>query len=341
MSSMQVPTSSRSEPVHIVTQCSLPKVTTGFSLGQAPVECATDREPYLRERVSLERLRTGLLKELRNADNPEEKKSLWHRIEAVNFEIDLTHDVERRVLLPEAFDHQVMGNQLFFRSPLFSVAHRRARSSHTTFNLGVVGSDSYHYEGPELRQDDALTFLTLLHVAQHFKPGTPVSFSVPDFCRSIGLKYCGTARMQVMESIKRLQSGFLCSATLRVQLIGRFKFASKGAWFVTLDPDILRFFQNKCEVWLDRDVLASLRKGIETWLYAYVRTHWKLIPTPVDDLKAKCGSTATTKNYRDSLLVALRSLAAAEVIDKGFFFDETGRVHWRKGPAADRASVKR
>ena len=114
--------------------------------------------------------------------------------------------------------------------------------------------------------------------------------------------------------------------------MGRFNFPSKGLWSVGLDPAVLRLFRDARAVWMERTLRTSLPTGIATWLYGYIRTQTRLIPTPLNQLQSQCGSTAEPKNFRDSLAIALRHLVAEGIIDSGWKFDDVGRLRWMKGP---------
>lgn len=235
-------------------------------------------------------------------------------------------------LLPGHGDDQLLGIQSLLCTPLFGIAHRGSRERHVVRPLRTQGDNGLIYEGPELRQDDGLVFMSLLNVAQDYVPGQLVAFDPQMFCEAVVGTYGGSARSRLRQTIGRLQKGLLVAPEFQVQLVGRFNCPNKGDWSVSLDSDVLQLFAGAQDVWLGRELRTRLPSGLATWLYGYIRSQTRLIPLPIEYIQKLCGSVASPKNFRDTLRDALEALTDAEVVKAEWRLSRQGRVHWLKGP---------
>ena len=136
-------------------------------------------------------------------------------------------------------------------------------------------------------------------------------------------------RRQLREHVQRLQQGLLIFDTFSVQLCQRFDYPKTGLWTVGLDPQVTKLFERSPKVWFELQGRLSLPEGLATWLYLYVASQTRLIPTPLTKLKTLCGSQASDKAFSNRLRDALKHLAQLGAIDKGWSFDN-GQVRWLK-----------
>lgn len=240
--------------------------------------------------------------------------------------------------LPAHGAKQLISPRVFFLSPLFRVAAKACgREDQVTLDMrSSTGDVLMRYTGPELRQSDGLVFMALLNLTKDQKVGAGVSFSPEELCRKLFHRYDGPLRAALRAHIRRLQRGLLELDSFSVQLCQRFDHPKRGLWRVALDPDVVALFQRSTEVWLNLNQWQKLPEGLATWLYAFVESQTRLIPTPVATLRGMCGSAATPDSFLRTLRQALNALAIAQVIDPGWKVQD-GTVRWMKArqPAAE------
>ena len=226
--------------------------------------------------------------------------------------------------------NQLIADRFMFTSPLFNVSNQNlGRELRVELQLPMENK-VVTYKGPELRQDDGLVFMALLHIARDIKLGTPVGFSAKDLCEALWGYYNGDYRLRLQAIIGRLQQGVLVFETFSAQLVQRFDFPSQGNWSVGLDRDIVKFMSSNTVVWLDLARRLSFGSGLASWLYGYVRSQSSLIPTKVATLQGYCGSKGHLKSFREGLRDALSLLVEAQLLETGWYFDEHDRIHWMK-----------
>lgn len=259
-----------------------------------------------------------------------EKSELYRRLQACRDEEIRLEEMLQTRMLPQHGPSQFIGPRAFLRSSLFRVAGKQCVRADST-SLVLVQHPHVVYRGPELRQSDGLVFIALLHMARDVLMGTPVSFLPESVCRTVFGRYDGNSRGQLLEHIQRLQTGVVVFERFSVQLCLRFDYPRRGPWTVALDPDLLALFEGHAHVWLDVEIRIQLPAGLATWLYGYVRSQSRLIPTRLDVLREASGSDASPRAFMNSMRLALKELAARGVIESGWKL-AAGHVRWMKGP---------
>jgi len=260
-----------------------------------------------------------------------EKSERWNEVHKLNWHIDY---LEGR--LANDFIHlhgpsQFLGNRELLTSPIFNIRNPKSpRSEQVEILLNRRKEGNIKYQGPELRQDDGQVFMALLNIARDVRVGKSVGFSPQRVCESLWGYYDGASRSRLKLTISRLQSAILQFPTFRVQLVQRFDFPQRGLWSVSLDTDIVQLFTKQSVVWLDQSQRHSLKNGLATWLYGYIRSQTKLIPTKVESLRLLCGSEGALDGFRESLKVAMGVMSGEQVVDIGWHIDRHDMLHWRK-----------
>ena len=260
-----------------------------------------------------------------------EKNELWNEFSALR--CDVQH---HEIVLAENFIHlhsssQLVGSRDIFPTPIFNIRNQKSpRERRVELSFTSADGTVVKYEGPELRQDDGLVFMALLNVARDVRVGTTVGFSAQILCESLWGYYDGAARSRLKAMICRLQEAMLQFPTFRVQLVQRFDFPKRGLWSVGLDADIVRLITKKTVVWLDFEQRLSLPNGISSWLYTYIRSQTRLIPTKVDQLRRLSGSEGALDGFRESLKNAMGVLTGAQLVDVGWYIDKHDMLHWQK-----------
>lgn len=242
-------------------------------------------------------------------------------------------DTLQRNYVPQHGPRQFISPRVIFRTPLFRVASRSApRKAEIELILaGEAVGEAIRYVGPELRQTEGLVFMSLLHMLRDLPAGTAATFSPKELYVSLFGHYDGRSRPRLASAIRRLLRGQIVTKHYTVQLCHRFEHPAKGPWTVAIDPDIVRLFATS-NVWVAIDTRVSLPEGLATWLYGYIKSQSRLIPTRIDELRRLCGTDACLAAFTNSLRRALEHLNAHDVIDSGYKISN-GSVRWRKTSA--------
>lgn len=289
------------------------------------------RELILEKKKQLRMAREDAAREARNRALPAECKSTYYDEirETVLKEQELESMLQDR-FLPQHSPRQLITPQAFFVSPLFRVASRAA-TRESDIDLELTNDHQgkpVYYSGPELRQAEGLVFMALLNMSRDIRTGTLIQFSPEAVCKALFGRYDGPTRARLKDYIRRLQKGQVRFAAFTVHLCLRFSHPASGMWSVALDEDIVGLFKNST-VWLDLNRRLELPEGLSTWLYAYVESQTRLIPTSVETLRKLSGSAAEDKPFRNKLRIALQHLKAHGVLREGWSISE-GVVRWCK-----------
>ena len=243
--------------------------------------------------------------------------------------------------MPQHSQLQLISPRSFFTGQLFHVKSRATpRAASVEFPLATAPSVYPRFVGPELRQCDGLVFMALLNLCRDYRLGKQTCFSPVAMAKALWEQYNGKQLERLRRSIQRLQRSTIEFVDLTVQLVQRFDHPRSGDWSVGLDRDIVELFNRESHTWLELPVRSQLREGLATWLYGYVCSQQRLIPTPISELRARCGSDAKDKAFREMLLGALHQLADSGIIDSGWYLNAE-RVHWMKPRHAELVSNQR
>ncbi|MCC5610896.1 hypothetical protein LC612_30145 [Nostoc sp. CHAB 5834] len=299
-------------------------------------EKLTTRADILKRKTQLRGEVSDLSKEAKTyAASSPERSHLYRSIQArIDEQAQLEQELEAS-FVPQHGPRQLISPRAFFVSPLFRVCSKRVeRAREVSLEMkNSLGSILFKYQGPELRQSDGFVFMALLSLARDHRAGSSVSFNAEEVCRQVFSRYDGPARQQLKDHIKRLQRGLLEFEQFSVQLCSRFDFPSRGPWKVSIDSDIVQLFKRSAEVWLDLPLRQAFPEGLCTWLYAYIESQTKLIPTPTERIRELCGSEASEESFPRTLRIALKELAEKGIVDDGWHITK-GMLHWRKATTA-------
>jgi len=279
-----------------------------------------------------------MFKELKQmARNSQERNELWTDLKHVHDEVSYIRTVLDSDFIQLHGSSQLISARNFLTSDLFGVRNQNSeRAREVQLVLSHSNDPKVNYVGPELRQDDGLVFMTILNIARDVKLGKKVSFSPQTVCEALWGSYSGPYRSRLKTIIQRLMDAVLHFEFRRfsAHLVQRFDYPNRGLWSVTLDKDIVQFMSPDTVVWLDLEKRLALGSGLASWLYGYVRSQSRLIPTKVQQLQSRCGSRGHLKTFRAGLLEAMRILARAKIVDAGWFLDRHDMLHWQTIPSA-------
>lgn len=232
--------------------------------------------------------------------------------------------------VPQHSPEQLISPSMFFVSRLFNARSKTVqREELLKVELGSTKEGVVTYAGPELRQSEGFVFMALLNLARDIRVGRKVGFTAKDLAESLYGAYNGDTRSRLKQSIYRLQHAVVQFPTFSVQLVGKFEYPNRGPWAVTLDPDLVSMFHQTGAIWLSVHVRRALPEGLATWLYGYVESQTRLIPTRVSELHRLCGSECKPEAFGKILSRALTRLAEAKLIEPGWSL-RSDTVHWMK-----------
>lgn len=265
------------------------------------------------------------------AKGSDEKSERWNEVHKLNWHIQFLEGKLANSFIHLHGPSEFLGTRELLTSPIFNIRNPKSpRSEQVEIILDGPDKEVVKYEGPELRQDDGQVFMALLNIARDVRVGKSVGFSPKLVCLSLWGYYDGSCRSRLNATISRLQCAILQFPTFRVQLVQRFDFPQRGLWSVSLDTDIVQLFTKKSVVWLDQSQRRSLKNGLSTWLYGYIRSQTTLRPTKVERLRVQCGSGGALDGFRESLKVAMGVMSGVQVVDIGWHIDKHDMLHWRK-----------
>lgn len=286
----------------------------------------------IRDVNSYRELVDDFVREARQAPKgSDEKAERWNEVRGLRSHIK---HLENR--MDDEFVHlhgplQLIGSRELLTSPIFNVRNPKSlRSMHVEITFTERDRGDIKYQGPELRQDDGLVFMALLNIARDVRVGKVVGFSPQRVCEAVWGYYDGSSRARLRAIISRLQEGLIEFPTFRVQLIQRFDFPRTGLWSVGLDTDIVQLLAKESVVWMDLHQRLSLSSGLTSWLYGYVRSQTRLIPTKVNRLRVLCGSEGALDGFRDRLRTAMGVMVGAQIVESGWSIDKHDMLHWLK-----------
>lgn len=232
-------------------------------------------------------------------------------------------DVESK--LPSCPDDKRMLPNEVVRSALFSARNRRTpRVLLKNAPIAVIGTGKLTYTGEELRQDDELVWMQLIHLAKKVPLTSAVEFTPYEFLKSISkttgkenytwLRNC-LSRMQataVAIYSERLGEGFSAS------LIRKFSWVDESGkslkkWCVWLEPEMRSLFDEVS--WLNWEQRRQLPDGIASKLMGYWASHRQPLPVKLSTIQTLCGSSAAPREFKRSLLSALEELRKVNFLE--------------------------
>jgi hypothetical protein len=223
---------------------------------------------------------------------------------------------------PEAI--RVLPNEVV-RSALFRVANRnQVRSNLKNAEIATLGETvSITYTGEELRQDDELVWMHILHLVKKFKLDECVEFLPFKFLKDLEWPTNGGAAARLRVCLERMSvTGLTISskrigAAIQVSLIRKFQWRDDytktpyKAWKVWLEPEILGLFDPDYLTYCDWQTRKKLPVGIATKLHGYWASHKSPFPEGIENLMIVCGTQSPVKSFKQQLGDALKHLVSA------------------------------
>ena len=234
-----------------------------------------------------------------------------------SFEQILATFASKPKFLPEWPDGQrAMPNEIL-RSALFNCRNRKqARVFVKDLEIAVIGDGQVIYRGEELRQDDELVWLHLMHLAKKVHLGACVDFTPYSFIKALGWAIKGQNYERLRICLSRMQATAIRIQSKRlgcfisVSLIHKFRSRNERnetlpRWEVWVGEEMRLLFDEEFLTRVNWEIRKSLPDGIASKLFGYWASHRQPFPVKIATLLQLCGSEMSPKHFKVELKKSL------------------------------------
>lgn len=234
-----------------------------------------------------------------------------------SFEQILASLASRPKYLPDWPEGQrAMPNEIL-RSALFNCRNRKQpRMFMKDIEIALIGDGQVIYRGEELRQDDELVWLHLMHLIKKLPLGECVEFTPYSFVKTIGWPIKGQSYERLRISFSRMQATAIRIQSKRlgcfisVSLILKFRSRNEQnenlpRWQVWVGEEMRLLFDEEFLTRMNWELRKSLPDGIASKLFGYWASHRQPYPVKLATLVQLCGSEMSTKHFKVELKKAL------------------------------------
>ncbi|MBI1919725.1 MAG: replication initiator protein A [Geobacter sp.] len=243
------------------------------------------------------------------------------------FEQILASLASRPKYLPEWPEGQrAMPNEIL-RSALFNCRNRKQpRKFLKDVEIAVIGDGQVIYRGEELRQDDELVWLHLMHLAKKLPLGACVDFTPYSFVKALGWPIKGQNYERLRICLSRMQATAIRIQSKRlgcfisVSLIHKFRSKNEqnenlSRWEVWVGEEMRLLFDEDFLTRVNWEIRKSLPDGIASKLFGYWASHRQPFPVKIDTLLKLCGSEMSPKHFKAELKKSLDLLGKSGFLD--------------------------
>lgn len=236
--------------------------------------------------------------------------------------------------LPEWKEEQrAMPNEIL-RSALFNCRNRnQPRLYMKDAAIALIGDGQVIYRGEELRQDDELVWLHLMHLVKKLPLGECVDFTPYAFVKAVGWPLKGQSYERLRVSLSRMQATAIRIQSRRlgcfVSLSLITKFRSRNdqnenlpRWQVWVGEEMRLLFDEEFLTRMNWEVRKSLPDGIASKLFGYWASHRQPFPVKVETLQKLCGSEMSIKHFKMELKKSLDLLGSVGFLESWEFRDD-------------------
>ena len=222
--------------------------------------------------------------------------------------------------LPEWPDGQRAVPNELLRSALFTCRNRNhPRRFMKDEEIAVIGDGQVIYRGEELRQDDELVWMHLMHLSKKLPLGECVEFTPYAFIKALGWPLKGQTYERLRTTLSRMQATALRIQSKRlhcfisVSLIQKFisrndRNENLAHWQVWVGRELRLLFDEEFLTRVVWETRRSLPDGIASKLFGYWASHRKPFPVKIETLLKLCGSEMSIKHFKAELKQALDQL---------------------------------
>lgn len=234
-----------------------------------------------------------------------------------SFEQILASLASRPKYLPDWPEGQrAMPNEIL-RSALFNCRNRKQpRMFMKDIEIALIGDGQVIYRGEELRQDDELVWLHLMHLIKKLPLGECVEFTPYSFVKTIGWPIKGQSYERLRIALSRMQATAIRIQSKRlgcfisVSLILKFRSRNEQnenlpRWQVWVGEEMRLLFDEEFLTRMNWELRKSLPDGIASKLFGYWASHRQPYPVKLATLVQLCGSEMSTKHFKVELKKAL------------------------------------
>lgn len=228
--------------------------------------------------------------------------------------------------LPQLKQGLVAVPNALVRSPVFRVADKRTpRKPEVAFSLDGPGF-TLDYKGPELRQDDAFVFQTLIEIFKPIRIGGVLEITSYKLLLKLGWLRCGANYSRLSETLNRLRNSLVHirvksgkgSVHIRFNLIhtATIDETGSGGWKLALDPQYNNMLKAGHWAKLDLSARKQLSPGLETWLANFVESMaFGKKSFPLVRIHELCGSsTDNMTRFASSIKKAFTNIKSAGLV---------------------------
>lgn len=230
-------------------------------------------------------------------------------------------------------EQRVMPNEIL-RSALFNCRNRnQPRLYMKDVEIALIGDGQVIYRGEELRQDDELVWLHLMHLVKRLPLGECVDFTPYAFVKAVGWPLKGQSYERLRTSLSRMQATAIriqsrrLGSFISLSLITKFRSRNErnenlSRWQVWIGEEMRLLFDEEFLTRLNWEVRKSLPDGIASKLFGYWASHRQPFPVKVETLQRLCGSEMSSKHFKIELKKALDILSRVGFLESWEFKDD-------------------
>lgn len=236
--------------------------------------------------------------------------------------------------LPEWHEGQrAMPNEIL-RSALFNCRNRKQpRLYMKDTEITVIGDGQVFYRGEELRQDDELVWLHLMHLVKRQPLGECVEFTPYAFVKALCWPIKGQSYERIRIILSRMQATAIRIQSRRlgcfisVSLITKFRSRNDqdenlSRWQVWVGEEMRRLFEEEFLTRINWEIRKTLPDGIASKLFGYWASHRQPFPVKIETLHKLCGSEMTIKHFKIELKKSLELLNRVGFLESWEFRDD-------------------
>lgn len=192
--------------------------------------------------------------------------------------------------------------------------------------IAVIGDGQVIYRGEELRQDDELVWLHLMHLAKKLPLGTCVDFTPYSFVKALCWPIKGQNYERLRICLSRMQATAIRVQSKRlgcfisVSLIQKFRSKNEQnenlrRWEVWVGEEMRLLFDEEFLTRVNWELRKALPNGIASKLLGYWASHRQPFPVKIDTLLKLCGSEMCPKHFKAELKRSLDLLSKSGFLD--------------------------
>jgi hypothetical protein len=254
-------------------------------------------------------------------------KGINEREQQIQMQLPIWNDATRRI-----------PNEIV-RSALFKAKNRNTKREYLKdADVVVIGDGQIKYTGEELRQNDEIVWLELIHLARGVPAGQVIEFTPYSFCKAVKWPINNGSYTRLRECLTRMQATSLSVYSKRLQegislsMIPQFSWKNESGtplsrYKVNIAPQLVSLFGDTYFTQIEWEQRLMLSPGIATWLHGYFASHRSPFPVKIETVYSGSGSTSKDmKSFKRQVKTALESLVEVGFI-KEFAIDDSSLIH--------------